>query len=85
MACVAVCGILSTLANFEMIDKVNSKLPESEQFSQLGWHFAKRLRLSREYRRFYPEGRLRLRVRILGTLMFACVIVAAWSFGLFGR
>ncbi len=43
-----------------MVDKVNEKLPEAEKFGQLGWYLAKRLRLNREYKRFYPGGQLLL-------------------------
>jgi len=44
IVCISVCGILATFSNFEMIDKVNSKLPDSEKFGQLGWYPAKRWR-----------------------------------------
>ncbi len=60
VACVAACGLLSTFLTFEMVDKVNEKLPEAEKFGQLGWYLAKRLRLNREYKRFYPGGQLLL-------------------------
>jgi hypothetical protein len=85
LACGAACGILSTFANFEMIDKVNGKLPEPERFALLGWHLSKHQRLRRTYRRFYPEGPLVLRVRVLTVLMFACGFIAAWGLGLFAK
>jgi hypothetical protein len=85
LACVSLSGLLSTFVTFEMVDKVNEKLPETERFAQLGWYLSKRRRLSREYRRFYPDGRLLLRLRILSALMFAGVVIAAWGFGVFMR
>jgi hypothetical protein len=85
MLCVSVCGLLATFANLEMLDQVNSKLPESEQFSMLGWYFSKYQRLHRYYKLYYPEGRLHLRVRILTGVMFACLVIAAWSLGLFTK
>jgi hypothetical protein len=82
---VSASGLLSTFMTFEMVDKVNEKLPETEKFAQLGWYLSKRQRLNREYRRFYPDGRLLLRVRILMALMFVCLFVAAWGFGFFTK
>ncbi len=75
----------STFASFEMVDKVNDKLPETEKFDHLSWYFSKRLRLNRKYRMFYPDGQLLLRVRILTVLMFVCGLVAAWGIGFFAK
>ena len=83
MACVSVCGVLATFASFEMVDKVNENLPEVEKFGHLAWSLSKRSRLYRTYRKFYPNGRLILRVRILSGLMFASLLVAAWTIGFF--
>jgi hypothetical protein len=85
VACTSVCGLVSTFASFEMVDKVNDKLPETEKFDHLGWYFSKRLRLNRKYRMLYPDGQLLLRVRILTVLMFVCGLVAAWGFGFFAQ
>jgi hypothetical protein len=41
-----------------MVDAVNSRLDEKDQFSHLGWHPMKTIRLRREYRRMFPDGRL---------------------------
>jgi hypothetical protein len=51
---VSACGLISTLANFLIMEKVNEKLPKNEQIGALGWYFSKTLRLHREYRRLYP-------------------------------
>jgi len=85
LACVAVVGIISTLTHLEMVDKVNEHLPKEEQFDQLGWYMTKSLRLFREYKRLFPDGRLRLKLWVLTALMFACVVVSAWGFGFFGH
>lgn len=85
LACISICGLVATFANFEMVDKVNGKLPKAEQFALLGWYWSKRQRLHREYKRLYPDGRLLLKVRVLTALTFACLLICAWSFGLFGR
>ncbi len=85
LACISVFGILATYANFEIIDKVNDKLPEMERFAPLGWYPFKYQRLKRRYRTFYPDGRLLLRVCILTALMLACVVIAAWGFGVFAK
>jgi hypothetical protein len=47
---VSACGLISTLANFRMVEKVNEKLSREEQIGALGWYFSKPLRLHREYR-----------------------------------
>ena len=65
LACVSTCGMIATLANLEMMDKVNDKLPKKERLAALGWYFSKTQRLHREYKRLYPEGRLLLKVRCL--------------------
>ncbi len=85
LACISICGLVATLANFELVDKVNDKLPNEEQFALLGWYWSKRQRLHHEYKRLYPEGRLLLKVCVLMALMLACLLICAWSFGFFGR
>ena len=68
-----------------MIDKVNDKLPDTEKFAQFGWYLSKTQKLHRKYRTFYPDGRLLLRVRILGAVMFVCFLIMAWGFGPFAK
>jgi len=81
LACVSVFGLVASLINFEIMDKVNEELPEREQFAALGWYFSKYQRLHREYQRLYPDGRLRLKFRVALTLMFTCGLICAWCFG----
>lgn len=85
LACVSICGLVGALANFEMVDKVNSKLPQGEQFAELGWYWSKHQRIHCEYKRLYPDGRLLFKVRVLMAVSFACLIVCAWGFGLFAK
>jgi hypothetical protein len=84
LVCISACGLIGTIANFEMVEKVNERLPKEEQFAELGWHLSKILRLHREYRKLYPDGRLLLKVRVLRALMIACLLIYAWSLGFFG-
>jgi hypothetical protein len=84
LACVSACGLLSTAATFEMVDKVNEKLPKGDRFSHLGWYWSKTRRLRREYSRLYPSGPLSRRRRVLSGLMLTCALICAWGFGFFG-
>jgi len=83
LACVAACGMIATFAAFEMMDKVNDRLPRDQQFDPLAWYPPKYQRLQSEYRRLYPEGRLAVKARVATALGFASLFVAAWGFGLF--
>ena len=70
-------GIAATITQFAIVDAVNEKLPKNEQFEHLGWYLTKTARLYREYRRFYPTGKLLRRQYILWSIMLVCVVVAA--------
>lgn len=85
VAGVSVCGLLSTVINYKMMDQVNSKRPKDAQFSLIGRYFAKNMRLHREYRRLFPDGQLLLQVRLLLGLMCGCLVVGAWAMGFLGR
>jgi hypothetical protein len=85
LACVPVCGLMSTFASLEMVDKVNEKLPKTEQFEQFNWYAEKMVLLHREYKRLYPCGQLSCKVRVLAGLMFASLLTCAWSMGFFGK
>jgi hypothetical protein len=77
--------MIGTFTNWEMMDKVNEKLPEAERFAALGWYASKYQRLHHEYKRLYPDGRLLLKARVFTALMIACVVVCAWEFGFFAK
>jgi hypothetical protein len=85
LACASVFGIFGSFLNFQLIDKVNQKLPEEGRFEWFGWNLLKYQRLIREYRKFYPDGRLVFGVRILAVLLFFWMLVCAWGFRFFAR
>jgi hypothetical protein len=85
LVCVPVCGIASSLVSFEMVEKVNERLPKDQQFALLWWYWPKTQRLWREYKMLYPDGSLLRRLRTLGALMFACLFTCVWAFGFFAR
>jgi len=82
---VSLCGLLSTLLSAKMVNQVNKKLPMDLQFSPLGWHPVKTLRLHREYQKLYPGGQLVLQVRLLIASAFASLLLCAWALGFFGK
>jgi len=51
VACVCClgCAIIGTLAVFEMVDRVNDRMPEERQFSHLWWYSSKQRQLLVEY------------------------------------
>ena len=81
LVCVSICGVLSTLAFSQMVDEVNQKLSKENQFGQLGWYWSKTRWLHREYNRLYPTGQLSRKVRSLGVLAFASLLICAWCLG----
>lgn len=83
--CSVLCAITGTVVGFEMVDKVNERLPENRQFSHLWWHLSKLKQLLVEYERLYPNGALARRWRIAVALLFAFGFVAAWGLGIFSR
>ena len=85
LACAVVCGILGSFLNFQIIARVNDKLPEEERFEWFGWNLIKYQKLNREYRKFYPDERLPFRLRVLTILLFVSMLVCAWGFGFFAR
>ena len=84
MLCGSVCGIMSALVSDQMVDNVNDKLVEGEQFEGLGWHLVKRQQLHREYRSIYPDGPFLFRLRALVAVAIICLLICAWSLGFFG-
>jgi hypothetical protein len=83
--CGVVCAITGSFVAFQMVDKVNDKLPEECQFSPIWWYWSKYQRLFAEYKKLYPDGRLLRRFRILGVLAFAYLLASAWGLGFFSR
>jgi hypothetical protein len=85
LACIATCGMFSTFASWEIMDRVNERLPKEERFKTLWWYASKYHRLHREYKRLYPDGGLVLKYRVLTALMFALLLICAWGFGFFSK
>lgn len=79
----SVCGLLSALVHFKMVEQLNAKLPKEEQFFLVGWHAPKEFRLFREYRWLFPGKSLHSKFISLAVVAFACLICAAWAVGLF--
>ena len=75
--CGGALGLASTINQFAMVEAVNAKLPEREQFDPFWWGPSKTSRLRREYRRLYPEGKLIRRQSVLATAMFVCLLLVA--------
>jgi hypothetical protein len=83
LICASTYGMIASFFGFEMMDKVNDKLPKENRFDPVGWYLPKTLRLYGEYRRLYPDGNLLLKVRVLGSLMIVFLLVCAWGLGFF--
>jgi hypothetical protein len=58
------CGLIASFKTFQMVDKVNARLPKQEHFDPLWWYLSRRQRLVREYKRLYPDGPLPTHSRI---------------------
>jgi hypothetical protein len=82
LLCVGAFGLASTINQFAMVEAVNERLPSREQFDPFWWGPAKILKLQREYRRLYPDGRLLRRQGFLVAAMFVCILLTALLFGL---
>lgn len=77
------CLVVSTFILWREIDEINRKLSGEEQISHLWMYTEKRLRIGREYRRLYPNGRLerlQFAFEILGFFLMACAAASAGFF-----
>jgi hypothetical protein len=70
----ATCGVWSTLVHWEIMEKVNARLPTSEQFQPLWCGPFKRARLDEEYRRLFPDGKDLKLIYRLGAVMFVAFL-----------
>jgi len=82
LACVSGFGLASSLTHLAIVEAVNAKLSTTEQFGQLGWGPVKSLKLSNEYRRLYPDGKLLRRAGILTAAGLFSLLAAGALFGL---
>ena len=79
----SLCGLIASLIQQKIVMLVNKKLPNESHFAPMGWFVTKTLRLSREYRRLYPNGNLLWMQRAFGVAMFGCLLTLIWATGLF--
>jgi len=82
LACVSGFGLAAGLTHLAIVEAVNAKLSITDQFGHLGWGPWKSLKLSNEYRRFYPAGKLLRRAGILAAVSLFSLLVAGSLFGL---
>ena len=82
LACISGFGLAASLTHLTILEAVNAKLSTTDQFGQLGWGPVKSLKLSSEYRRFYPAGKLLRRAGILAAVSLFSLVVAGALFGL---
>ena len=81
----SICGIGSTFVIFQMVDRVNERLPGEQSFAPLGWYWSKYRRLFGEYKKLYPDGNLVRRFRSLIMLTFAYFLIGVWGLGFFAH
>jgi hypothetical protein len=55
---VSACGLMSTLTNLRMVEKVNEGLPKEKQIGPLGWNLSNDLTASSRLQRRNPDGHL---------------------------
>ena len=79
----AACGLLGAIANMEMVEQVNSRLPKKSQLSPVGWCLSKTLHMHREYKRLFPNGTLLVRVRVAIAFAFGRLLCGVWALGFF--
>src|SRR5690242_19156497 len=82
LACVSGFGLAASLTHLAIVEAVNAKRSTTDQFDQLGWGLVKTLKLSNEYRRFYPAGKLLTCEGILASVSLFFLVVAGALFGL---
>lgn len=75
--------LISGFLIFAMIGEANRKLPEINRIPYSGYDFVKYLKISENYRRLYPEGRLVLYFRLSLGLGILFLIAAGWLLGFF--
>jgi hypothetical protein len=82
-------AVLATLVFYVMIGKVNEKLPEDQKipyFFTLSYSYlSKPTIVRREYKRFYPSGKLHIVRIVLQVIAFALAVVAAKQFSYWWR
>jgi len=85
LAAGAICGLLTSLKTLEMVDRVNERLPQKEQFEPLGWYLPKQVNLWRAYKTLYPNGTLLSQVHLLTAFGVVSMVACACCFLFFRR
>ena len=80
-----ICLVRASLLHLEMVDRVNELLPAEKQFEILGWYLSKYQKARQEYKRFYPDGRLLVRIRNWTIAGFSLFLTAVALFLLITR
>ena len=75
--------LASVLMVYRMVDDVNLKVPEGQQFEYAYWYPGKVGKLKKQYQRSYPEGRLVFLFNICIALSGVFALVFMWRFGFF--
>jgi len=74
-------GIALDLVHLNMVDEVNQHLSERERFSPYWWGPWKTMRLLRDYRRLFPQGKRIRQMRSLALLSLLALVCSAFIFG----
>ena len=82
VACVSGFELAAGLSHLAIVEAVNAKLSEPDQFGLLGWGPVKSFKLTNEYRRLYPAGKLLRRAGILAAVGLFSLLVAGSLLGL---
>jgi hypothetical protein len=83
IALVATAGLYSTIVFQEMVDAVNERMPQGEQFNPLWWYWPKSQKLMVEYRRLYPDRTLVGKYKISVAAGIMSLFALAWAIGFF--
>ncbi len=76
--------ILGNMFLIMMIGEINRKREDGNLVSYFGFTFPRLVRIVREYRRSYPEGRFAIYALAALTLQMVGLVTAAVCFGIIG-
>jgi hypothetical protein len=79
LLCTVLAGLSAILTRAAARNKVNRLLDPADRFSWSNRRPSTVWSLARQYKRFYPDGKLLLVWRLLVALTFGCGAVFAWS------
>ena len=79
----AACGIASSIVNAKIVEQVNGKLADGNQFAPVIWHFTKTRALHRMYQGLFPNGQMVFHQRLLIAMVAGCALLGMWGLGFF--